>query len=162
VEVQNLRPLAEMSVDCTGLDCRYNSGGSRDPDGSVVGYRWTFGDATGATEASGTHRYEAVVAYTLTLEVTDDLGAVGTASRSVGLIGLQATVTKIRGGPGVELTRTGETWPNLFLYRNGTMIMTMTGSSFTDVLPRGTRGTVVYQVCAEGVPICSAVVAVVV
>jgi chitodextrinase len=158
----NVRPVATIGYDCTGLDCRYDGGASSDPDGTVVGYRWTFGDAAGATSRSGQHRYSSLGSYTLTLEVTDDAGALGTASRTVGLIGLQAKVTKVRGGPAVELTRTGASGPNLFLYRNGTQITTMTAISFTDLLPRGTRGTVVYQLCLEGVPVCSGLVTVVI
>jgi len=154
----NLRPVATIGYDCTGLDCRYDGGASSDPDGTVVGYRWTFGDAAGATGGSGQHRYSSLGSYTLTLEVTDDAGGLGTASTSVALIGLQAKTAKVRGAPAVELTWTGAAGTGYLVYRDGMQAATVTGTSFTDPLPRSARGTVTYKVCREGVPICSAAV----
>jgi chitodextrinase len=154
----NLRPVATIGYDCSGLDCRYDGGASSDPDGTVVGYRWTFGDAAGAMGRSGLHRYSSLGTYTLTLEVADDAGGLGATSTSVALIGLQAKATKVRGAPAVELTWTGAAEAGFLVYRDGVHAATVTGTSFTDPMPRGPRGTVTYKVCREGGPICSAAV----
>jgi PKD repeat protein len=52
----------------------FSAAGSRDPDGSLVGYAWTFGDGATAAAASATHAYAAAGVYTVTLTVTDDSG----------------------------------------------------------------------------------------
>jgi hypothetical protein len=57
--------------------------GSYDPDGSVVAWRWDFGDGTGATDPSPVHTYAAPGQYTVTLTVTDNSGQTGTQSQTV-------------------------------------------------------------------------------
>ena len=48
------------------------------------------------------------------------------------------------------------------VYRGGSLVGTVVGHAFTDALPRGTRGTVTYQVCQVGPSVCSSLVTVVV
>ena len=159
---QNLSPTAVIAMACAGLDCQFDGAGSRDPDGSVVGYRWSFGDGSGGTSPGGVHHYASVGSYTVTLDVTDDRGGAGTASSSMALIGLQATPTKVRGVPAVNLRWTGATGASFVVDRNGTVVASGQQTSVTDLLPRGLRGTVSYRVCQSGVSICSAVVTVVI
>ncbi|WP_405218042.1 PKD domain-containing protein [Agrococcus sp. Ld7] len=66
----------ELSVSVTGA-------ASSDPDGTVVGHAWQFGDGTGAAGPTATHTYAAAGTYTITLTVTDDGGATASATRSV-------------------------------------------------------------------------------
>ena len=58
---------------------------SDDPDGTVVGYAWDFGDGSTSTAPTPTtqHEYQAEGTYTATLTVTDDSGATDVASRQV-------------------------------------------------------------------------------
>ena len=80
----NQAPTAQFTVSCPDLTCTVDGSGSSDPDGNVVGYSWNYGDGstdTGATPAP--HTYAAAGNYTITLTVTDDLGATGTKSTVV-------------------------------------------------------------------------------
>ncbi len=56
---------------------------SRDPDGWIASYHWTFGDGQTSAEASPSHTYRTPGAYTATLTVTDDQGLTGTASVAI-------------------------------------------------------------------------------
>jgi len=56
---------------------------SYDDDGEVVSWSWDFGDTGTSTEQNPTHTYSAVGSYAVTLTVTDDEGATGTATLTV-------------------------------------------------------------------------------
>ncbi|MBI5016295.1 MAG: discoidin domain-containing protein [Deltaproteobacteria bacterium] len=79
--VHNDSPIANAGSDKTGYAGSPISftGSGTDPDGSVVGYSWSWGDGTAATNTQdASHTYAAAGMYTATLTVTDDLGAIGT------------------------------------------------------------------------------------
>ena len=65
----------------------FSSAGSSDPDGSIVGYSWDFGDGATSSAANPTHTYSAAGTYTVTLTVTDDQGATGSASTTANITG---------------------------------------------------------------------------
>ncbi len=77
--------IANLTVGLSGT-------GSTDPDGTITGYAWDYGDTTTGTGATTSHTYAAAGTYTVKLTVTDDDGAADTATRSV-------TVTAPAGGP---------------------------------------------------------------
>lgn len=56
--------------------------GSSDPDGSIVVYRWEFGDGTWAVfyDYNAAHTFAAAAAYTVTLTVIDNGGRSGVAT----------------------------------------------------------------------------------
>ncbi|MHC1765372.1 MAG: PKD domain-containing protein [Verrucomicrobiia bacterium] len=62
---------------------QFNGSASYDPDASLVGYAWNFGDGTSASGAVASHTYAAAGSYTATLTVTDSSGLTGTASVTV-------------------------------------------------------------------------------
>ena len=78
----NQPPTARIGVECTGLACTYSSATSTDPDGTIVGRTWDFGDGAGATTSAASHTYAAAGTYLVSLTVTDDDGASGSASTS--------------------------------------------------------------------------------
>jgi PKD repeat protein len=53
----------------------FDGSGSTDPDGTIISYDWDFGDTATGSGVSPTHSYTTVGTYTVTLTVTDDLGA---------------------------------------------------------------------------------------
>ncbi|MEA4944772.1 MAG: PKD domain-containing protein [Propionicimonas sp.] len=81
--VPNQPPVAAFEVTQNDLAVSVDASGSSDPDGSVTGYQWNFGDGTTASDVTAGHSYAAPGSYTITLTVTDNQGATGTTSRSV-------------------------------------------------------------------------------
>src|SRR5207249_2699656 len=79
----NQPPVSSFTKSCNGLTCSFTSTSS-DPDGSIAGYRWTFGDGSAAvTTQNASHTYAAGGTYTVTLQVTDNRGATNSSSQSV-------------------------------------------------------------------------------
>jgi parallel beta-helix repeat protein len=56
---------------------------ARDPDGTVNGYRWDFGDGVSGSDAVVTHLYEAAGTYSVRLDLTDDRGVSANTTQSV-------------------------------------------------------------------------------
>ncbi|HYR14825.1 MAG TPA: PKD domain-containing protein, partial [Mycobacterium sp.] len=81
VAAANQPPVANFVFNCTGLTCGFTSTSS-DPDGTIAGYQWTFGDAAASTAQNPSHTYAAGGAYTVTLTVTDNRGATNTISKT--------------------------------------------------------------------------------
>lgn len=79
----NKPPSASFSASCTALTCQVNGSGSSDPDGTIAGYAWTFGDGQSATGQQASNTYAEEGGYTITLTVTDDKGATDSTTRNV-------------------------------------------------------------------------------
>lgn len=82
-QLPNEAPTAVMTVDCSGLECAFDGSGSTDGDGSIATYAWDFGDGGTSTESAVTHAFSSGGTYDVSLTVTDDDGATGTASQDV-------------------------------------------------------------------------------
>jgi PKD repeat protein len=79
----NVAPTATITPPTiSGLRADFNGSGT-DTDGTVVAYAWAFGDGTTASGASATKVYDHPGTYAVTLTVTDDRGATGSATTSV-------------------------------------------------------------------------------
>jgi PKD repeat protein len=79
----NQPPVAVASANPTTgvgpLTVSFNGSGSSDPDGSIAGYQWNFGDASTGSGPTPAHTYTSAGSYTAVLTVTDNLGATATA-----------------------------------------------------------------------------------
>jgi len=64
---------------------QFNGAASSDPDGSIASYAWNFGDGTTGTGSTNWHRFPGAGNYTVSLTVTDNLGATATSSQVVHL-----------------------------------------------------------------------------
>lgn len=98
-------PTAGFTSSCAALDCTFTDASS-DPDGSIVGRSWTFGDGATSSEVSPSHTYPAPGTFTVTLTVTDNGGATATTSQSMTVTATATTVTASVGPIGVS-GRTG-------------------------------------------------------
>ncbi|MEC5180194.1 PKD domain-containing protein [Arthrobacter sp. CG_A4] len=79
----NQAPAASFTATVNQLAVAVDGAASADPDGTISGYAWNFGDGGTATGATASHSYAAAGTYTVTLTVTDNGGATGTTTRSV-------------------------------------------------------------------------------
>jgi PKD repeat protein len=76
---------------------------SIDTDGIITLYLWNFGDGTTSTSKNPTHRYTANGTYSITLEITDNDGAINLTSKAI-LVDKDSTDTNgSKGTPGFEL-----------------------------------------------------------
>ncbi len=84
ITVLNRVPVASFTESAetvsTGESIHFDASESYDPDGTIVAYSWDFGDGTTATGVVVDHAYEDDGVYTVTLTVTDDDGATGSAT----------------------------------------------------------------------------------
>ena len=78
----NIDPVAAFGYACSERDCNFVDGSS-DSGGTVVAWSWTFGDSGGSSAQNPSHTYASAGTYSVTLMVTDNNGATGSASQSV-------------------------------------------------------------------------------
>ena len=78
----NEPPVPAFTFTCSLLSCSF-SDGSTDPDGTVTGWSWTFGDGTASTAQNPSKSFAAAGTYSVTLVVTDDAGATASVTKSV-------------------------------------------------------------------------------
>lgn len=68
-------PVADAGGPYSGrpeVAITFDSTGSHDPDGEIVGYAWNFGDGATGEGSTVSHTYDKTGSYTVTLTVTDD------------------------------------------------------------------------------------------
>lgn len=158
----NAAPTAAFTAHCTELTCSFDASGSTDDDGTVTSYAWGFGDETTGTGVTTSHTYAAGT-YTVSLTVTDDLGATDIAETTVtvgqeaGGFLLEATGYKTKGVKKVDLSWSGASSTHVDVYRDGRAIAVAvpdTGA-YTDTVESKGGGTFTYQVCDAGLSTCS-------
>ena len=86
VPFPNLEPVASFTFSTADLSVSVDASGSSDPDGTVAGYAWDFGDGATATGVTATHDYAIAGTYTVTLTVTDDDGATNASTSDVTVV----------------------------------------------------------------------------
>ena len=98
----SLAPLAVAGGPYSGTvgePVAFDGTSSRDPDGTLLTYRWDFGDGYLGSGVAPEHRYTDDAVYTVNLEVMDSAGIAGTASTTVDIAPTRP--------PQVELSSTG-------------------------------------------------------
>jgi len=79
VDDANLPPTAAISASpikgAPPLAVSFDGDGSKDPDGTVSSYTWNFGDGTTDSGIAVKHTFIQPAVYTVTLKVTDNMGA---------------------------------------------------------------------------------------
>jgi PKD repeat protein len=89
----NAAPTADFTVDCDQLECDFDGTGSADPDGTLTGYAWDFGDTHTGTGATVDHTFAADGSFQVKLTVTDNEGRTATVTKPAEVS--TATVTPV-------------------------------------------------------------------
>jgi PKD repeat protein len=83
----NSPPTASVSASPTSgvapLSVNFDGSASSDQDGSIVSYKWSFGDGSLGNGVAASHSYTSPGSYEATLTVTDDDDAKGTTSKTI-------------------------------------------------------------------------------
>ncbi len=87
----------------------FDGSGSSDTDGSVVSWNWDFGDGYTATGVNVAHSYQAKMAFTVTLNVTDDLGAWNEATVQILIVNTAPTIIAVSPGSSTVSLEVGQT-----------------------------------------------------
>ncbi len=88
----NLAPTAAFTSAVSNLGVSLDATGSSDADGTIASYAWDFGDGATGTGQTATHTYATAGTYPVSLTVTDDDGATGTATSQVTAVDPPANV----------------------------------------------------------------------
>ena len=83
-EGNNAAPTADFSSSCADLTCSFTDL-SVDSDGQVMTYSWEFGGVSGSTQKNPTYTFVAGGQVSISLTVSDDLGAEDAVTKSVTL-----------------------------------------------------------------------------
>jgi hypothetical protein len=144
----NQRPSSSFTVSCPAPDasCTADGSASTDPDGSVVSYKWIWGDGTTTTTGGPTtsHHYTTGGDYTVTLTVTDNGGGTDSSSRSVTYTSTSAPAIAFRdsagfdgatAAPHVTIPATVQVGDELLMFESyaSTSITTATPAGWTQV-----------------------------
>jgi len=158
VSVAGLPPVASFTTWCEGLSC-WLTDTSTDPDSTITGWWWAFGDGYGATLQNPVYTFSAPGTYIVTLTVTDSQGKTSSVSQPITVIGLTATGERIKGDRTVSLSWSGARGDQVDVYRNGVVLVTTDNDgALLDIVPEG--GTYNYRVCMTRTNICSDVASV--
>ncbi|MCA0295768.1 MAG: PKD domain-containing protein [Actinobacteria bacterium] len=79
----NQAPSAAFTSTVLDRRATFDGSASTDPDGSVTGYSWDFGDGTTGSGVNPVHVYAGSGSYNVTLTATDNKGATGTVVHQV-------------------------------------------------------------------------------
>ncbi|MCR9135678.1 MAG: PKD domain-containing protein [Alphaproteobacteria bacterium] len=77
IDPDNQPPVPDIGAvqqALVGAPVVFDGSATTDPDGSILSYRWDFGDGTGANRVVTNHVYHRPGTYTVRLEVTDNSG----------------------------------------------------------------------------------------
>ena len=84
VTAANQLPTASFTSTSANLTLSVDATASSDPDGTITGYSWDFGDSTPlVTTGSASHTYAAAGTYTVTLTVTDNRGGTDVTTKDI-------------------------------------------------------------------------------
>ncbi|KHF24801.1 PKD domain-containing protein [Solemya velum gill symbiont] len=92
-----------------GIAVNFSSKDSKDEDGTIVSYAWSFGDGTSSSDANPTHTYATPALYNVSLTVTDDDGATDTDNTTAEIIASTVNAAPIANANGPYSANTGDT-----------------------------------------------------
>lgn len=93
----NQAPLAiftpSVSNITAGGSVSFDASGAYDADGTIVSYSWEFGDFSTGSGETVSHTFATAGTFTVTLTVTDNAGATGSATTVISVAGLPTVPT---------------------------------------------------------------------
>lgn len=96
----NIKPVAAAGEDqssAPGQKVSFDGSRSRDDDGEITLYKWSFGDGSSAEGAKVNHVYKAPGTYTVTLTVTDNAGAKNSSESDQMIVVVNAVPVAVAG-----------------------------------------------------------------
>jgi subtilisin len=159
--VPNQSPTANFTYTTLGLTASFTDTSS-DSDGTISSWRWNFGDGATSEHQNPSHTYATAGTYTVNLIVTDDDGATATINQNVTVSTSDSGITlivrayKVRAQKYADLTWSGATGPNVYVYRDGMVVATETDNgAYTDGPLGKTISSATYKVCEPDTTNCS-------
>src|SRR3989454_1653357 len=87
IQLQDRIPTASFTFTSgtilTSASVSFDGTASFDPDGTIVGYAWLFGDGSTGSGATSSHSYSTAGTYTVKLNVTDNSGSTALDTQTV-------------------------------------------------------------------------------
>ena len=158
---ENVAPTASFTSSASGLTVSFTDASS-DSDGAIAARLWSFGDGTTSTATNPSKTYASAGTYSVTLTVTDDDGATGSATKSVTVtapssgISLSVSGYKVKGTQTADLTWSGATSTSVDVFRNNVKVVTTANDgAHTDNIGQKGGGSYTYRVCEAGTATCS-------
>jgi PKD repeat protein len=97
VQLQDRIPTASFTFTSgtilTSASVGFDGTTSFDPDGTIVGYAWDFGDGSTGSGATPSHSYSIAGIYSVKLNVTDNSGSTAISTQTVTITDRPPTVT---------------------------------------------------------------------
>jgi PKD repeat protein len=97
VQLQDRIPTASFTFTSgpilTSSSVSFDGSASFDPDGTIVGYAWDFGDGSTGSGATPSHSYSIAGVYSVKLNVTDNTGSTAVSTQTVTITDRPPTVT---------------------------------------------------------------------
>jgi len=114
IQLQDRIPIASFTFTSgtilTSASVSFNGTTSYDPDGTVVGYSWDFGDGSTGSGAIAIHSYSFAGTYFVKLNVTDNSGSTNVSTQTVTItdrpptIALTQSATTATSGQAIVIT----------------------------------------------------------
>jgi len=101
VSEDNTLPIARFNFEISDLTVSLDASESSDTDGELVSYHWDFGDGQSGSGQQVNHTYDSSGNFSITLTVTDDLGA--SDSKNITIMVQSMNQSKPVSTPGFEL-----------------------------------------------------------
>jgi subtilisin family serine protease len=154
----NNPPTANFTYETIELKANFDGTSSEDTDGNIVSYAWNFGDGSSGSGVTTSRTYATAGTYTVTLTVTDNQGATGATSKNVTVsapsgdgINLSVVGYKVQGSKRADLTWSGASTSNVYVFRDGANIATVSNTgSWTHITTQKGGGTHTYQIKEVG------------
>jgi PKD repeat protein len=109
VSAANILPTAAFTSTSVNYTATFNASGSKDTDGTIASYAWTFGDNSTGTGVNPSHTYAAPGTYLVALTVTDNSGGTSVISHSVTVSNALPTALFTSSAAGLAATFNGST-----------------------------------------------------